>query len=243
MHLTTTITSHNIPCTDVDIWALEDTVNTLQTLIPEIIKTIEEADREQCLFFDLPTSPHPLKIPSYSGTFSKDFTAFERNFNEAAKDNKVSRTDQLGILRSALQGNAKHYIYLEGEMSIDHAWAKLREAYGDPQKHAYRWSPEERRRLLDTKAEHEGDIENRQQGPRPTTYLNKNLNPDTDVLLTQNQTSTPARVNTAAVEAKQTTLGQPRTENRSLDIEALEKAGLQEKISDMEDRLKEVPTL
>ena len=130
--LITTITSNNIPCTDVDISTLEDKVNTLQDLLPEIIKTIEEADREQCLFFDLPTNPHPLRIPSYSGTFSEDFTTFERNFNEAAKDNKVSRTDQLGILRSALKGNARHYIYLGNEMSIDQAWAKLKDAYGDP---------------------------------------------------------------------------------------------------------------
>ena len=32
-----------------------------------------------------------MKIPSYSGTFGEDFAAFERNFNEAAKDNKVSK--------------------------------------------------------------------------------------------------------------------------------------------------------
>ena len=40
LHLTTTITSHNIPCADVDMCAIEDKVNTLQALIPEIIKTI-----------------------------------------------------------------------------------------------------------------------------------------------------------------------------------------------------------
>ena len=86
-----------------------------------------------------------MRIPSYSGTFSEDFTAFESNFNEAARDNKISRTDQLGVLRNALKGNAKHYIYLGEEMSIDHAWTKLKEAYGDPQKRTYRWTPEERR--------------------------------------------------------------------------------------------------
>ena len=53
-------------------------------------------------------------------------------------DKKVSRTDQLGVLRSALKGNAKHYIYLGVEMSIDHALTKLKEAYRDPQKRTYR---------------------------------------------------------------------------------------------------------
>ena len=79
-----------------------------------------------------------MRIPSYSGIFSEDFTAFKRNFNEAAMDKKVSRTDQLGVLRSALKGNAKHYIYLGVEMSIDHALTKLKEAYRDPQKRTYR---------------------------------------------------------------------------------------------------------
>ena len=77
------------------------------------------ADREQCLFFDLPTSSHPLKIPTFSGTFSEDFKAFEKNFNEAAKDNKVSKTYQPGVLKSALRGNAKKYIFLGHKMSID----------------------------------------------------------------------------------------------------------------------------
>ena len=91
LHLTTTITSHSIPSEIIDIHTIENKVNTLQALLLEKIKTIEEADREQCLFFDLPTNPHPLRIPSYSGTFSEEFTAFERNFNEATKDNKIPK--------------------------------------------------------------------------------------------------------------------------------------------------------
>ena len=102
LHLTTTITSHSIPSAIIDIHTLENKVNTLQALLLEKIKTIEEADREQCIFFDLPTNSHPLRIPSYSGTFSEDFTAFERNFNEAAKDNKISKRDQFFYLKSAL---------------------------------------------------------------------------------------------------------------------------------------------
>ena len=157
LHLTTTITSHSIPSAIIDIHTIENKVNTLQALLLEKIKTIEMADREQCLFFDLPTSSHPLKIPTFSGTFSKDFKAFERNFNEAAKDNKVSRTDQPGVLKSALRGNAKKYIFLGHEMSIDHAWAKLNDAYGDPQKGTYRWTPDQRRRLLEG-SEHKDNI-------------------------------------------------------------------------------------
>ena len=136
--LITTITSNNIPRTDVDISTLENKVNTLQDLLPEVIKSIEEADREQCLFFDHPTNPHPLKIPSYSGSFSEDFTTFKSDFKEAARDNKISKTDQLRVLQNVLTGNAKHLIYLGDETSTNHAWLVLEEAYGDPHKRTYR---------------------------------------------------------------------------------------------------------
>ena len=102
--LITTITSNNIPRTDVDISTLENKVNTLRHLLPAVIASIEEADREQCLFFDHPTNPHPLKIPSYFGSIS--------DFKEAARDNKISKTDQLRVLQNVLTGNAKHLIYL-----------------------------------------------------------------------------------------------------------------------------------
>ena len=149
IHLTTTITSHNIPPEIIDIRTLENNVNNLQALLLAQIKTIEMADNEQCLFFDLPTSPDPMKIPTFSGTFSEDFKTFEKIFNEAAKDNKVSKTDQPGVLKSALRGNARECIYLGPETSIDQAWAKLNDAYGNPQKGTYRWTPDQRRRILE----------------------------------------------------------------------------------------------
>ena len=44
-------------------------------------------------------------------------------------------------------------------MSIDHAWAKLNDAYGDPQKGTYRWTPEERRKILDRGTEYKDDFD------------------------------------------------------------------------------------
>ena len=93
--LIATVINNSISRTDVDIRALGDKIYTLQDLLPTIIASIEEADREQGLFSDQPTNPHPLKIPSYSGTFGEDFTAFKDNFKEAAKDSKISKTNQL----------------------------------------------------------------------------------------------------------------------------------------------------
>ena len=157
--LITTVYSNSIPYTDVDIKSLEDKVKLLQDLLPTVIASIEEADREQGLFSDQPTNPHPLKIPSYSGNFSEDFTAFKNNFKEAARDNKISKTDQLWVLQDALTGNAKHLIYLEEETSIEHAWSILEEAYGEPQKRTYRTTPEASDRTLDIAAEYEEDME------------------------------------------------------------------------------------
>ena len=68
-----------------------------------------------------PNQSPPLEDTELLWNFWKDFA----DFNEAAKD---SRTNQLAVLRNALHGNAKSYIYLGLDMSIDHAWAKLKDA-------------------------------------------------------------------------------------------------------------------
>ena len=133
-----------------------------------MIASIEETDREQGLFSDQPTNPHPLKISGYSCNFSEDFNAFKNNFREAARDNKISKTDQLWVLQDNLKGNAKHLVYLKGETSIDHAWSILEEAYGDPQKHTYRATSEASGRTLDIEAEHEEDIKTLADNARPT---------------------------------------------------------------------------
>ena len=50
IHLTTTITSHDIPPEIIDIGTLENNVNNLQALLLAQIKAIEIADIKQCLF-------------------------------------------------------------------------------------------------------------------------------------------------------------------------------------------------
>ena len=81
-------------------------VNNLQQQLPEIITSIEDADREKGLFYDRPIKLCPMQIPSYSGTPSEDFIIFRDKFREAAKDNRISKTDQARILRGALVGAA-----------------------------------------------------------------------------------------------------------------------------------------
>ena len=66
-NLVTMVNINNIPCTNIDIRALWNKINTLQDVLPTVIASIEEADRDQGLFSDQLTNPPPLKIPSYSG--------------------------------------------------------------------------------------------------------------------------------------------------------------------------------
>ena len=105
-HLKFLINTHNIACTNVNIDTLEARVNNLREQITETIASIEEADREQGLFSDRPTKPCPMKIPSYSGTPSKDFVIFKEKFRKAAKNNRITKTNQSEILREALTGRA-----------------------------------------------------------------------------------------------------------------------------------------
>ena len=219
MHLTTTTTNHNIPPEIVDIRTIENKVNNLQALLMAKIKTIEMADYEQCLFFDLPTNPYPLKIPTFSGTFSEDFKAFENKFNEAAKDNKVSKTDQPGVLKSALRGNAKEYIFLGPEMSIDQAWAKLNDAYGDPQKGTYRWTPDQRRRILEG-LEHKDNINTPQDVPQKQKEDPKNTQDINHQQRTQSitprgtQTNPEPRVTTIPTQTRNTNPKRPGQQSK-----------------------------
>ena len=93
--LTALINTNDIACADIDMSTLGDKVNTLQDLIPTRIASIEEADRKQGLFSDRSTKPYQQQIPSYSGTRSEDFITFNDKFTKAAKDNRISKTDQL----------------------------------------------------------------------------------------------------------------------------------------------------
>ena len=157
--LTAMINNNDIACTDIDMSALGDKVNTLQDLIPIRIASIEEADREQGLFSDQPTNPCPQQIPSYSGTLSEDFITFKDNFKKAAEDNRISKTDQLDKLREALTGSAAPCIPPDGVTSVDDAWSILEKKFGDPLTHLNEMTFKANGNLLDTETEHENDIE------------------------------------------------------------------------------------
>ena len=119
------------------------------------------------------------------------------------------------MLQNVLTGNAKNLIYLGDAKSVDHACSVLEEGYGDPQKRTYRWSSEERRRLLG-KAEYEGDIKTGQQGPQ---RANMDLDTDTSTLtLTNRMTSWPKQVSEQGTSrAQQITTGKPSTPCKNSD--------------------------
>ena len=78
--LITTVNSNNIPHTDVDVSTLESKVNTLRHLLPAVVTNKQEADH--------PTQP--------------------LNLEDAPRNNKIPKTDQLKAPRNALTGSAEH---------------------------------------------------------------------------------------------------------------------------------------
>ena len=72
-----------------------------------------------------------MQIPSYSGTPSEDFVIFKEKFREAAKDNRISKTNQLETLRETLTGNAAFRIPPDGMTSVDDAWSILEKHHGN----------------------------------------------------------------------------------------------------------------
>jgi hypothetical protein len=88
-----------------------------------IILEIETTDRM--------TKACPIKLPSYSGDVSEDFIAFKDKFHKAAVDNRISRRDQLEMMRECLTGKAAAKRPLNGLRDIEEAWQFLQEAFGN----------------------------------------------------------------------------------------------------------------
>ena len=78
-----------------------------------------------------------MQIPSYSATPSEDFIIFRDKFREAAKNNRISKTDQSEILRGALTGKAKlltsNLPY--GTTPVDNFWSILEKDFSNSLHH------------------------------------------------------------------------------------------------------------
>ena len=133
VHLECLINTHDIARTDVDIDTLVARVNNLREQITGIIASIEQADEEQGIFSDQPIKLCPMQIPSYSATPSEDFIIFRDKFREAAKDNRISKTDQAEKLRGALTGKAELLIsnLPYGTTPVDDFWSILEKQFGN----------------------------------------------------------------------------------------------------------------
>ena len=73
----------------------------------------------------------PKKLPSFAGLESEDFSFFKDQFTEAAKDNRVPRSNQADKLREVLTGRALQHMPRACK-DIDEAWTALDAAFGNP---------------------------------------------------------------------------------------------------------------
>ena len=55
---------------------------------------------------------------TYSGTPSEDFILFRDEFREAAKDNRIAKTDQARILQGVLTGTAVLFISISSTITL-----------------------------------------------------------------------------------------------------------------------------
>ena len=104
------ITANNVSDHVSLIDTLEVDTAAANEFLAATIKTIETADVARGIFSDRAVKSCPKKLPSFAGLESEDFSFFKDQFTEAAKDNRVPRSDQADKLREILTGRALHHM-------------------------------------------------------------------------------------------------------------------------------------
>ena len=109
--------------------AVQDTVTIIDTLIGEL----ESQDEERNLATLLPRKMEKVKWPIFSGKPGESFFKFKEQFFKAAKQNMTTRADQLTKLRENLR-DFPLTLVPESMESVQAAFSRLSDTYGDPQK-------------------------------------------------------------------------------------------------------------
>ena len=109
--------------------AVTDAVTAINTLVKEL----EKEDEERGLATLLPRKMEKVKWPTFSGEPGESFFKFKEQFFKAARQNMTTRADQIAKLRENLQGFPLTLVP-ETMESIQAAFTRLNDTYGDPQK-------------------------------------------------------------------------------------------------------------
>ena len=125
------ITACNVSDHATLIDSLEQATTTANELLSKTIKDIEAADVARGIFSDRAVKSCPKKLPAFAGLESEDFSFFKDQFTEAAKDNRVPKSDQAEKLRETLTGRALQHMP-KACKDIQEAWTVLDAAFGSP---------------------------------------------------------------------------------------------------------------
>ena len=122
----------NVRCHQLDeiqLTAAEGAVHDLESEVDLAIENCEYEDEVRCLYSLNEEKGPKVKYPSFRGKDGEDFLKFQREMKECFTKNRVSRDEQVGVLRSKLSGYPKAMVPEDG--NIDTAWIDLKEMYGD----------------------------------------------------------------------------------------------------------------
>ena len=100
------VTAHSISDYADQVAHLELNVNEANAQLLTRVDTIKAADEERGLFTERMVKSCPKKLPGYAGLESEDLVNFKEDFLAAAKDHKISKSDQCFKLRECLTGKA-----------------------------------------------------------------------------------------------------------------------------------------
>ena len=122
----------NVRCHQLDqaeLTAAEGAVHALESEVDLAIENCEYEDEVRCLYSLNEEKGPKVKYPSFGGKDAEDFLKFQREMKDCFTKNRVSRDEQVGVLRSKLSGYPKAMVPEDG--NIDTAWIDLKEMYGD----------------------------------------------------------------------------------------------------------------
>ena len=88
------------------------------------MKAVTTADECRGIYSERAVKSSHKKLTNYAGLESENFALFKDQFTEAAKDNRVPKSDQADKLREVLTGMALQHMPKSCK-NIDDAWAAL----------------------------------------------------------------------------------------------------------------------
>ena len=118
---------------DEKIEAVKSTFEEIKAKYEANCEALKEEDSDRGLFTLEPSRTDIIKYPNFSGAASQDYLKFKETMEQRFRENKVRKKEQVAKLRECLSGSALSRVP-DGVSSIDEAFKRLSEAFGNPSK-------------------------------------------------------------------------------------------------------------